>query len=114
MVGNLYSSDTFYDDALSLSDWQKMGVLAVEMESAALYCNAARAGKTLFAYARFPIVRLIRVRIARRKSGRTRLQNDGNRTEYRMSSSAFYKNRLIIVMRLHSQHHRNAERGIKR
>lgn len=40
MVGNLYSSDTFYDDALSLSDWQKMGVLAVEMESAALYCNA--------------------------------------------------------------------------
>lgn len=45
MVGNLYSSDTFYDDALSLSDWQKMGVLAVEMESAALYCNAARAGK---------------------------------------------------------------------
>lgn len=45
MVGNLYSSDTFYDDALSLSDWQKMGVLAVEMESAALYCNAARSGK---------------------------------------------------------------------
>lgn len=45
MVGNLYSSDTFYDDALSLADWQKMGVLAVEMESAALYCNAARAGK---------------------------------------------------------------------
>ena len=25
--------------------WQKMGVLAVEMESAALYMNAARAGK---------------------------------------------------------------------
>ena len=39
-------------------------------------CTATRRvqGKTLFAYARFPIVRLIRVRIARRKSGRTRLQ----------------------------------------
>ena len=45
MVGNLLSSDCFYDDALSLKDWQKMGVLAVEMEGAALYCNAARAGK---------------------------------------------------------------------
>ena len=44
-VGNLFSSDTFYDDAASLSDWRKMGVLAVEMESAALYMNAARAGK---------------------------------------------------------------------
>lgn len=44
-VGNLFSSDTFYDDAASLSDWCKMGVLAVEMESAALYMNAARAGK---------------------------------------------------------------------
>lgn len=40
------------------------------------HCTATRRvqGKTLFAYARFPIVRLIRVRIARRKSGRTRLQ----------------------------------------
>ena len=44
-VGNLFSSDTFYDDAASLSDWRKMGVLAVEMESAALSMNAARAGK---------------------------------------------------------------------
>ena len=44
-VGNLFSSDTFYDNAASLSDWRKMGVLAVEMESAALYMNAARAGK---------------------------------------------------------------------
>lgn len=44
-VGNLFSSDTFYDDAASLSVWRKMGVLAVEMESAALYMNAARAGK---------------------------------------------------------------------
>ncbi|MBQ4428386.1 MAG: purine-nucleoside phosphorylase [Clostridia bacterium] len=45
MVGNLLSADTFYDDSASLASWQKMGVLAVEMESAGLYCNAARAGK---------------------------------------------------------------------
>lgn len=44
-VGNILSSDTFYDDSASLSEWQKMGVLGVEMESAALYMNAARAGK---------------------------------------------------------------------
>ncbi len=44
-VGNIYSSDTFYDDALSLAEWQKMNVLAVEMEAAALYMNAARARK---------------------------------------------------------------------
>ena len=44
-VGNLFSSDTFYDDAVSLSEWRKMGVLAVEMESAALYMNASRLGK---------------------------------------------------------------------
>lgn len=44
-VGNIFSSDTFYDDAASGMDWAKMGVLGVEMESAALYCNAARAGK---------------------------------------------------------------------
>ena len=43
-VGNLFSSDTFYDDSNSLGAWQKMGVLAVEMESAALYANAARLG----------------------------------------------------------------------
>lgn len=48
-VGNLFSSDTFYDDAASLSDWRKMGVLAVEMETAALYMNAARAGKKALA-----------------------------------------------------------------
>ena len=45
MVGNILSSDTFYDDANSGMEWAKMGVLGVEMESAALYCNAARAGK---------------------------------------------------------------------
>ncbi len=45
LVGNILSSDTFYDDADSLAQWQKMGVLGIEMESAALYLNAARAGK---------------------------------------------------------------------
>ena len=45
MVGNILSSDTFYDDANSGLEWAKMGVLGVEMESAALYCNAARLGK---------------------------------------------------------------------
>lgn len=44
-VGNILSSDTFYDDANSLAIWQKMGVLGIEMEAAALYMNAARAGK---------------------------------------------------------------------
>ena len=36
----------FYDDMNSGMQWAKMGVLGVEMESAALYCNAARAGKS--------------------------------------------------------------------
>lgn len=44
-VGNILSSDTFYDDGAGSAVWGKMGVLAVEMESAALYLNAARAGK---------------------------------------------------------------------
>lgn len=44
-VGNILTSDTFYDDADSLAEWRKMGVLAIEMETAALYMNAARAAK---------------------------------------------------------------------
>lgn len=44
-VGTVFSSDTFYDDAASLADWKKIGVLGVEMESAALYLTAARANK---------------------------------------------------------------------
>ena len=44
-VGNVLSSDTFYDDADSLAEWLKMGVLGIELETAALYMNAARAGK---------------------------------------------------------------------
>lgn len=50
-VGNLLSSDTFYnDDADEANEaWRKMGVMAIEMESAALYMNAARAGKNALA-----------------------------------------------------------------
>ena len=44
-VGNILCSETFYDDSDSAMKWQKMGVLGVEMESAALYCNAARLDK---------------------------------------------------------------------
>ena len=45
-VGNLLSSDTFYDDDGDATlRWANMGVLAVEMEAAGLYMNAARAGK---------------------------------------------------------------------
>ena len=45
-VGNLLSSDTFYDDDKTANAaWMKLGVLAIEMEAAALYYNAARAGK---------------------------------------------------------------------
>ena len=44
-VGNILSSDTFYDDSNSGLEWAKMGVLGVEMESAALYANAARLNK---------------------------------------------------------------------
>ena len=41
-VGNILSSDVFYGEDERWREWQKMGVLAVEMEAAALYMNAAR------------------------------------------------------------------------
>ena len=44
-VGNIFSSDMFYNAANSDMEWAKLGVLGVEMESAALYCNAAWAKK---------------------------------------------------------------------
>ena len=45
-VGNVVSSDVFYsDDPKKQDGWKKMGVLCAEMECAALYMNAARAGK---------------------------------------------------------------------
>ena len=46
VAGNILSSDAFYnDDEKALEKWTRMGILAVEMEAAALYMNAARAGK---------------------------------------------------------------------
>ncbi|MCD7841532.1 MAG: purine-nucleoside phosphorylase [Lachnospiraceae bacterium] len=48
-VGNLVSADVFYNDRPTTEKWQKMGALAVEMEAAALYMNAARAGKNALA-----------------------------------------------------------------
>ncbi len=49
-VGNLLSSDTFYsDDTEAAGKWAKMGVMAIEMEAAGLYMNAARAGKRALA-----------------------------------------------------------------
>ncbi len=56
VVGNVLSSDVFYTDDAEKTEnekewalWKKMGVLAVEMEAAALYMNAARAGKNALA-----------------------------------------------------------------
>ncbi len=47
-VGNILSSDMFYSDEAgsdgSSKSWTDMGLLAVEMEAAALYSNAAAAG----------------------------------------------------------------------
>ncbi len=49
-VGNLLSSDNFYSDGSDSSDrWKKMGVMAIEMEAAGLYMNAARLGKRALA-----------------------------------------------------------------
>lgn len=49
-IGNLLSSDTFYcDDSEATAKWAKMGVMAIEMEAAALYMNAARANKKALA-----------------------------------------------------------------
>ena len=44
-VGNVVCSDVFYDQSGKQMNWAKLGVLCAEMESVALYCNAAAAGK---------------------------------------------------------------------
>ena len=49
-VGNILSSDPFYtaegcSNCSKNDQWKRMGVLAVEMEAAGLYANAAYAGK---------------------------------------------------------------------
>lgn len=46
VVGNVLSSDVFYNANGNVNDlWKSMGILCVEMEAAALYMNAAKAGK---------------------------------------------------------------------
>lgn len=44
VVGNVLCSDLFYTETPEWEQWARMGILAAEMESYALYCNAARAG----------------------------------------------------------------------
>ena len=44
-VGNVLSSDTFYNADPTFNDrWKKMGIMAIEMETAGLYATAAEAG----------------------------------------------------------------------
>jgi purine-nucleoside phosphorylase len=43
-VGNVFCSDVFYRKEDAMDCWRKMGITAVEMESYALYCNAAWGG----------------------------------------------------------------------
>ena len=49
VCGPLYSSDAFYSEASQTELLSRLGVLAVEMEAAALYINAARAGRNALA-----------------------------------------------------------------
>lgn len=49
-VGNVLSSDTFYSEEPHVNEkWRDMGVISVEMETAALYMNAAKSGKKALA-----------------------------------------------------------------
>ena len=48
-VGNILSSDVFYNEIDTVETFGKLGVLAVEMEAAALYMNAARLNKRALA-----------------------------------------------------------------
>ena len=49
-VGNIVSSDVFYEPNGSWREWRKFGALCVEMESAALYLLAAREGKKALSF----------------------------------------------------------------
>ena len=49
VCGPIFSSDAFYSEISQTDTLSKLGVLAVEMEAAALYMNAARAGKNALA-----------------------------------------------------------------
>ncbi len=44
-IGNILTSDIFYNDTADVyKKWQRLNIMAVEMEAYALYCNAAAAG----------------------------------------------------------------------
>jgi len=49
VVGNFYTTDAFYDASSAALEWGKLGCLAVEMETYALYTTAAYAGKEALA-----------------------------------------------------------------
>lgn len=44
-VGNIFTADLFYNDEADYKKWADYGILAVEMESAALYTLAAKFGR---------------------------------------------------------------------
>ena len=48
-VGPILSSDTFYGNPEDAQKWKDFGILAIEMEAAALYTNAIKAGKKALA-----------------------------------------------------------------
>ena len=49
-VGNILSTDVFYwDEPTDNARWQRLGILGVEMEAAALYMNAARTDREALA-----------------------------------------------------------------
>lgn len=48
-IGTILTSDCFYSNLKNTAKWQKMGVLAVEMETAGLYLNAMNCGKNALA-----------------------------------------------------------------
>jgi purine-nucleoside phosphorylase (EC 2.4.2.1) len=48
-VGNVFSADLFYDDDAEHEKWAQYGILAVEMETAALYTLAAKYGRKALA-----------------------------------------------------------------
>lgn len=48
-VGNVFSADLFYDDNAEHEKWANYGILAVEMEAAALYTLAAKFGRKALA-----------------------------------------------------------------
>jgi purine-nucleoside phosphorylase, family 1 (deoD) len=49
-VGNVVSSDVFYEPSGKWRDWRRFGALCIEMESAALYTIAALEGKKALSF----------------------------------------------------------------